>query len=227
MITLSADLNHFEPMGKIPRLNREIIVTEKIDGTNAQIAIWDSGSTHLPPPPEFPYVAILEDQRIFIAAGSRNRWVTPGNDNYGFAGWVQQHADELVTLGPGRHYGEWWGVGINRGYGLTERRFSLFNTSRWNMDIWVDNQKLKAERHNPAPYVPFKPSPNCCRVVPVLYRGAFSYIAIKQCLDDLRADGSEAAPGFLRPEGIVVYHTAADQLFKVTLENDDQPKSKV
>jgi hypothetical protein len=40
----------------------------------------------------------------------------------------------------------------------------------------------------------------------------------------LRLDGSYAAPGYMKPEGIVVYHTAAKQMFKVTIENDEQPK---
>jgi hypothetical protein len=32
-------------------------------------------------------------------------------------------------------------------------------------------------------------------------------------------------PGFMDPEGIVVYHVAANQMFKVTLKGDDAPKS--
>ncbi len=39
--------------------------------------------------------------------------------------------------------------------------------------------------------------------------------------------GSVAAPGWMRPEGIIVYHTAAGVLFKVTCENDDKPKEVV
>lgn len=101
----------FGSFAKIPRLSRTAIATEKIDGTNAQIWISDDGSE--------------------IAAGSRNRWITPEDDNYGFARWVQEHRDQLITLGPGRHYGEWWGSGIQRRYGLAEKRFSLFNVQRW------------------------------------------------------------------------------------------------
>jgi len=33
----------FQEFPKIPRLNREMIVTEKIDGTNGQIIITDDG----------------------------------------------------------------------------------------------------------------------------------------------------------------------------------------
>jgi len=41
----------------------------------------------------------------------------------------------------------------------------------------------------------------------------------------LRTIGSVAAPGFMDPEGIVVYLSAARSMFKVTLKGDDAPKS--
>ena len=47
----------FKGFSKIPRLNREIIITEKIDGTNGQI--------YVPEDPTEP-----------IFAASRNRWLT-------------------------------------------------------------------------------------------------------------------------------------------------------
>src|SRR5690606_13561404 len=100
----------FTEFPKIPRLNRNIIVTEKIDGTNASIFIGEDGE---------------------FLVGSRTRWITPEKDNFGFAAWAHENRDELMKLGPGHHFGEWWGRGIQRGYGLNERRFSLFNTSRW------------------------------------------------------------------------------------------------
>jgi hypothetical protein len=61
-------------------------------------------------------------------------------------------------------------------------------------------------------------------VVPVLYRGDFDLDAIEGELNVLHAFGSAAAPGFMKPEGVVIYHTAANQLFKVTLEGDGKPK---
>lgn len=39
--------------------------------------------------------------------------------------------------------------------------------------------------------------------------------------------GSFAAPGFMRPEGIIVYHSASGHVFKVLLEDDDRPKGLV
>ena len=98
----------FKSFGKIPRLSRDIVITEKIDGTNGQIYI--DGDT--------------------IMAGSRNRWITPQDDNHGFAAWVSANREQLMALGNGRHFGEWWGAGIQDGYGQTEKFFSLFNTRR-------------------------------------------------------------------------------------------------
>lgn len=208
----------FTPFPKIPRLRRETIITEKLDGTNAQVVIsrvpvlcgLDPGAIEtVVDETDFNY-------RFEMRAGSRSRWITPGkvdgksNDNYGFAGWVQRNAGELFKLGEGQHFGEWWGNGIQRGYGLAEKRFSLFNTARWGA-------------HNPN-------TPACCSVVPVLSRPGLLESgsgSIADTLDELRASGSVAAPGFMRPEGIIVYHTSSKQMFKVLLENDDKPKGQV
>lgn len=140
-----------------------------------------------------------------VTAGSRSRWITPTDDNFGFARWVHEHAEELSKLGPGYHYGEWWGAGIQRRYGLSEKRFSLFNTSRWTDDV----------------------RPACCGVVPVLGQGTQDDGVVEAALTRLRVEGSVAAPGFMSPEGIVVYHTASRSLFKVTLDRDGEPKGAV
>jgi hypothetical protein len=47
---------------------------------------------------------------------------------------------------------------------------------------------------------------------------------ISQVLDALRANGSVAAPGFMKPEGVVVFHTASGQLYKKTIDGDAVPK---
>lgn len=167
---------------KIPRFNREIIITEKIDGTNGVVYVSRFGSVY---------------------AGSRNRWLTVGDDHFSFAAWVHEHEHELKDLGPGFHYGEWYGRGINRGYGLDHRRFALFNTGKG-----ADPDTR----------------PACCDVVPVLKRGLFCPGMINTALVDLRFFGSAAVRGFKHPEGIVIYHTAARQLFKITLEHDEKPK---
>lgn len=173
----------FAPFPKMARFSRGCVITEKIDGTNAQVFIGDDGA---------------------FAVGSRNRWITPQADNYGFARWAYERREELMKLGPGRHFGEWWGLGIQRGYGLHERRFSLFNAPRWKDD-------------------PNRPA--CCSVVPILAAGVFTDEIVSTALERLRTLGSVAAPGFMKPEGLIVYHVAAGIGFKKTLEHDESPKS--
>lgn len=174
----------FQEFPKIPRLRREIIITEKLDGTNASIHVAETGEVY---------------------AGSRTRWITPEDDNYGFARWVKDNEEALrVGLGFGTHYGEWWGAGIQRRYGIPEKRFSLFNVARWTDDV----------------------RPALCGVVPTLYTGPFSEAAIDEALERLRVGGSVAAPGFMKPEGIVVFHVPSQNIYKVTLEKDAEPKGK-
>lgn len=184
----------FVEFPKMPRLSREIIVTEKIDGTNAQVHIVElDGYTD--------GQAVWQTDGLAIYAGSRTRWITPESDNFGFAAWVRDSAEELAKLGPGSHFGEWWGAGIQRRYGLTEKRFSLFNVDRW-----ADER------------------PACCHVVPVLYRGPFCTFEIDTALERLAFNGSEAAPGFMNPEGVVVFHVAGRVGFKKTIHKDEVPK---
>ena len=193
----------FEAFNKIPRLSREIVITEKIDGTNAQVAIFNTAALERKDL-NTPYISTTSDGidwAVFV--GSRTIWLTERADNKGFFAWVYAHVNELVEgLGEGRHYGEWWGQGIGRKYGLNEKRFSLFNTSRW-----TDTR------------------PACCHVVPELYKGDFTTEAIDTEIEKLREFGSIVAPGFMKPEGVVIFHTAGNLMFKKTLENDEKPKS--
>lgn len=184
----------FQGFGKIARLDREIIITEKIDGTNAQVYL-----TYDDPQAGDSCVArvLTEVGPLAIYAGSRNRWITQFDDNYGFAEWVAANALQLARLGPGRHFGEWWGRGIQRGYGVTGRYFSLFNTNRWAHEV-----------------------PTCCKVVPVLYQCNFTQENIEWAIGRLIGEGSVAAPGFENPEGVVIYHPASNTLFKKTIGND-------
>lgn len=176
----------FKEFPKIARLNREVIVTEKLDGTNAAVVIDEDGN---------------------IAAQSRSRLITPADDNYGFARWVAGNSTELLKLGHGHHFGEWWGQGIQRNYGLTEKRFSLFNVHRWGDDTV---------------------RPACCHIVPVIYRSGDieGFGVCKYAIERLMSQGSFAAPGFMKPEGIVAFHVAANMMFKATIEKDDEWKGK-
>lgn len=174
----------FKEFPKIYRVSRPCIISEKIDGTNGCICI-------------------TEDGEFFI--GSRTRWITPSNDNHGFARWATENKTELLKLGVGLHYGEWWGQGIQRTYGLKEKRFSLFNVSRW-ADAIV--------------------RPTCCYIVPVLYEGIFDTSKVDDCITRLRLEGSVAAPGYMRPEGIVCFHIQGNFGLKKTLEKDEEHKSQ-
>ena len=191
----------FQEFPKMARLSREVIITEKIDGTNAQVCIGEDGS---------------------IRAGSRARWITPQDDNYGFAAWVEAHRDELLALGPGRHFGEWWGAGIQRRYGLTEKRWSLFNVQRWALHGTAPKTYPTAD---PRVTRTQEVLPACCGLVPVLYQGPFQTQDVEEVLHSLRMLGSAAAPGFMDPEGVVVFHTAGNVGFKKTVDREGEPKS--
>ena len=185
-ITIPED-RPFDGFGKIGRAQKAMtcVITEKIDGTNAQI--------------------VIEDGKI-VAVGSRKRWIAPGKttDNYGFAGWVERNYEELLGLGDGVHFGEWYGSGIQCGYGLTdgEKHFALFNTDRWHED---------------------NPPPECCQVVPVLYRGEFNTNYLKREMVYLSQGGSKLVPGFMKPEGVIVWLYGPRTFLKSTF---DHPEGK-
>jgi hypothetical protein len=191
----------FSEFPKMARLSRECIITEKIDGTNAQIQITAEGQ---------------------FLTGSRTRWITPQDDNFGFSDWAHANKEELMTLGVGQHFGEWWGQGIQRKYGMTEKRFSLFNVSRWCLagktPQRIPNADPRIERFQDV-------LPACVGLVPLLYRGVFDTHSCDYALTMLTDCGSKAAPGFMNPEGIVCYHVAAGIGFKKTIEKDELPKA--
>lgn len=162
----------FQGFGKIPRLTAlKMTITEKIDGTNACVVVDEHGT---------------------VSAQSRTRVIVPGDDNYGFAAWVEAHADELRQLGQGYHFGEWYGKGIQRGYGLLDRRFALFNVSRW--------QHVEAR-------------PVCCGVVPRLYDGDFDIRVVHEVSESLKRHGSHVNQE-VAAEGVMVYVSHIYAYFK-------------
>lgn len=206
----------FKVWPKTPRLFREIVVTEKIDGTNSAVII-EEVDPNLDYSSDEYVLDLLERGGKFyaVAAQSRNRLIFPGKttDNYGFAGWVQKNAEQLFDLlGPGRHYGEWWGKGIQKRYQNAHpslRGFALFNTEkhkglyhRLPMDGGID--------------VLVEP-------VHVLYQGPFSEEKIRDTLEQLKKYGSWTSPND-SAEGIVIFHTQSRQTYKVTFDGDDASK---
>lgn len=163
----------FKAWPKIPRIeNKKEFYTEKIDGTNACIIILEDGT---------------------FACQSRSRIITPDDDNFGFAKWAYENKDELMKLGVGYHYGEWWGLGIQRGYDQTEKKFSLFNTKRWGP-------------HNPN-------TPSCVSVVPTIHANS-----IEEAKEKLITNGSYAAPGYMKVEGIVIFDYLTQSYYKAIID---------
>lgn len=196
----------FETFPSLTRFSQGWTITEKIDGSNGQIFVS-------PDPIEGATALLARDGEWgqYLYAGSRSRFLEPTKqgDHMGFASWVQHNAEALVeTLGYGRHYGEWWGQGIQRRYGLTEKRFSLFNVDRWRE---LDNNEV------PGLYV--------APVIGLLdqYYDCPGQAALN-AMAQLKAAGSYAAPGFMDPEGIVMYHSRSRTLFKKTFDYDEEGK---
>jgi nucleoside-diphosphate-sugar epimerase len=209
-----ATAHQFVAWPKTMRHFRDIVVTEKIDGTNAGIHI-DAVSDDTAEWAQYPadsYTLVVDGTRYMLTAQSRNRLIYPGKttDNYGFASWVYDHAEQLVrVLGAGLHFGEWWGRGIGRNYGMTGRRFSLFDTHKYAKlgahlvgRVWME-------------------------AVPVLYQGPHDTTEIKRVLHSLNNFGSVVVAGWGKPEGICVYHSATRKTTKVTLDNNDAGKWEV
>lgn len=168
----------FKSWPKIPRWDAQVWkITEKIDGSNGCIVITKGGE---------------------VGAQSRQKIITPGKltDNMGFAGWVEEHKEELLMLGEGHHYGEWWGAGIQRRYGMTEKVFSLFS---W----WLPDEK----------------TPTCCRKVPIVGDN------LEEALKRIKTIGSIASPGYMNPEGLVLYsRTHHNVLFKYIINKHEDPR---
>ncbi len=163
----------FKAWEKIPRENPfNVTISEKIDGTNACIIIADGE---------------------IVGVQSRKRLITPEDDNYGFAAWVEENKDELITMGDGYHYGEWAGLGIQKNpLQLDKKHLFLFNTFRWN-------------ENNPN-------RPSCCDVVPVLYQGMLNPETIPDLLDELKNKDTER-------EGVVAYYHAFRKYTKHTIKS--------
>ena len=156
-----------------PKMGRDnpfmVTITEKIDGTNSCI--------------------IIEDGEV-VAVQSRKRFITPDDDNYGFATWVEAHKEELKGLGDGYHYGEWAGPGIQKNpLKLPEKTFFLFHTYREGN------------------------CPECCKVVPVLFQGIMDQSTVPSLLANLEADPE------VEHEGVVVYYHAFRMRTKHTIKN--------
>jgi len=166
----------FKKWESIPRENPfTVTITEKMNGTNSCVVIQEGA---------------------IVGVQSRKRFITPDDDNYGFAQWVSDNEKDLLNLGEGYHYGEWTGLGIQKNpHTLEKKQFFLFNTFRWNPD-------------NPN-------RPKCCSVVPVLYQGELKADTIQNLLEALTITAREDQT----PEGVVVYYHAFRKYTKHTIKS--------
>lgn len=160
----------------------QCVITEKIDGTNAQIVIQTNDQGN------------LEITKV----GSRRRYITPEDDNFGFAGWVDRHKEELIVLGEGIHFGEWYGAGIQRGYNLDNKKLAFFN-----------------------PFLKELPELEQCCKVPILYAGPFSMEVVDTYMEGLKEHGSQIEPGYMKPEGIMIYFPEFKSYVKHTFEHTE------
>lgn len=191
----------FKAWPKIPRLENEIYhITEKIDGTNACVIIqpYDGDRDDVDTLPE-PLGIIDETESnpvLAIYAQSRTRLITPEEDNYGFARWVKANAEQLIEdLGEGYHFGEWWGQGIQRGYDLDHKRFSLFNPNKYS-EICYN--------------VPLVRSVNAEEFENTDW--------LQVTKEEFKEFGSIAAKGYMKPEGFVVYAEKAKTYWKIIID---------
>lgn len=194
----------------IPRLSKETMtVTEKIDGTNSAIRIRPFDET-VDNSEAIGEIFLGEGPVYTVWVQSRNRFISPGKstDNAGFAGWVNDNLDQLVTvLGPGDHYGEWWGSGVQRGYNQKDKHFSLFNARRW-LELL----------HTIEPYEGLN-----LHTVPLLYTGQYDGAKVQELRQNLIDNGTTLTKNF-RAEGMVVELREIGAKYKVLCENDEVHK---
>lgn len=204
-------LGEFVAWPKTPRLNKTAVtITEKLDGSNGCISFertsliggpkGDDNVLALAPTADQGWLAMrVQSRKRFLGDGK-------ANDNFGFAAWAVENAEQLaVILGEGRHYGEWYGRGIQRGYGLEDRRFALFSPWRYQ-------------------HVPFQNEGLALELVPTLETTTLDHLsmAISRQLEGL-LHGSRVNE-YPNPEGIVVNIMGVDKPFKYILDNPDTHK---
>ena len=139
-------------------------ITQKVHGSNCQIYIYE------------------EDGTKKLKVGTKNRWLSLDDDNYGVCKFVHDNAEFFLQFSLGHHYGEWAGKGINSGEGMKERMLFLFS--------------------NPARYEGITFHPNVT-FVPEMYNGVLDQSQIEYWMTFLKANGSFIVPGFMNVEGII------------------------
>lgn len=181
----------FKEWPKIPRGTGEsMTITEKIDGTNACVIVEE---TYRGP----VVVGVQSRTQLLANADNDEMELTITSDNFGFADWVKKNQDELAKLGPGYHYGEWAGPGIQKNHhNLEHKTLFLFNSDRWR-----DGRA---------------PRPAGVECVPILYEGPADRNKIQETMDNLWASAKEKG---YHPEGVVIWFHKGRRYEKITFEN--------
>lgn len=193
-------MGDFKSWGSTTRENKNKTITEKLDGTNACVVVYNGE----------------------VRAQSRKRFITPDDDNYGFAKWVYDNAGALMdTLGYGYHYGEWFGEGIQKNpLGIEGKRFALFHPTKYT----------EANGYNLAMV-------DGLETVPLLHHGQCDVWTIPNIMQDLELYGSKVVgaktsqePGFFdmnvtytkaaEPEGIIIWNNETRTRTKMLLKDD-------
>ena len=189
---------NYSSFPSIERLeNIYCVISEKIDGTNGLIEINETN----------------------VRFGSRNRYISFSDDNAGFANFFKDYearfkdaAKDITTdkSYPLRIYGEWFGRGIQRGYGLKDKFFMPF--SSFYSEKLIEYQ------------VPNVITPN------IMYTGKFSMEVVDTCMQQLKLNGSGVVKDYKQPEGIVIFFPKYNFRLKETFDGakwkDALPKSE-
>ena len=189
---------NYNSFPSIERLeNIYCIISEKIDGTNGLIEINETN----------------------VRFGSRNRYVFFNDDNAGFANFFRDYearfkdaAKDIITdeSYPLRIYGEWFGCGIQRNYGLKDKFFMPFH-------LFYSKKLIEYQ-------IPNIVTPN------IMYAGKFSIEVVDACMQQLKLDGSGVVKNYKQPEGIVIFFPKYNFRLKETFDGakwkDALPKSE-
>ena len=196
----------FKPFPKIPNLdNMKVVVTQKLHGTNASLWIDKLDGTEVLSEAQKDF--ITTDGKYLVMPAKRTSFINLYSDNFGFAKFTHENRDALaVALGEGTWFGEWVGPGINSGEGLREKRLALFSI-HLKEKVW---QMKKANLW-----------PERVDLVPVLFEGKAVDLGTSIIMSELTRNGSRYAPGFMRPEGIVIHILGTGISFKEVFELEE------
>ena len=133
----------FKPFPKVPRLSREIVITEKLDGTNASVWIEIDHGRFIYR--EHKTAKITHNETVYtVSAGSRKKFLSPGGtlftgdppkpvkgtDNFGFAAWFWSMLLPFISLPISLGVGAWVG------YATDQWWTCMLIAAGWGLSPW-------------------------------------------------------------------------------------------